>query len=362
VKQQPEVSVLIPTHNRGYCLAKTIDSVLQQSYPNCRAYVVDDGSTDATPSLMVDRYGGNAQVVYIRQTNQGVSAARNAALAAASGDFIALLDSDDVWKPWKVELQLACLRNLPEAGMIWTDMDAVNSDGVVVKQRYLKIMYRNYRRFATESIFQNSRRLSALQDEFALPGMDPMVFWGDIFSPMVMGNLVHTSTALLRRERASRVGPFDESLRFAGEDHYYHLLTCREGPVAFVDIVSIDYCVGHVDRLSRPAHMVHVAQNFLTTVGRAVERDRARITLPDSLLRAALAEGHSWLGSELFRNGDMSASRRHLLQGLRLAPIQSWRIWVMLLASLGPAQLSRYGPAMYRNVRARASRLLGAGR
>src|SRR5689334_11510109 len=123
------LSVIIPTFNRVRCLARAIDSALTQSYRDLEVIVIDDGSTDQTPELMACRYGRDARVLYLRQENAGVSSARNAGMACAQGEYIALLDSDDCWKPWKSELQIRCLQALPEAGMVWTDMEAIGSDG-----------------------------------------------------------------------------------------------------------------------------------------------------------------------------------------------------------------------------------------
>src|SRR6185436_10196720 len=112
--QAPLVSVVVPTYNRAYCLARTIDSALGQTHPSVEVIVVDDGSVDETAEMVAARYGSDARVRLIRQANAGVSAARNTGLRVARGDYVALLDSDDVWEPWKLELQVACMRARPE--------------------------------------------------------------------------------------------------------------------------------------------------------------------------------------------------------------------------------------------------------
>ncbi len=116
--QAPLVSVVIPTYNRAYCLARTIDSALAQTHRNLEVIVIDDGSADGTRALVTSRYGGEARLHYIYQVNSGVCAARNAGFQVARGEYIALLDSDDAWEPWKLELQVACLEKHPEIGMI----------------------------------------------------------------------------------------------------------------------------------------------------------------------------------------------------------------------------------------------------
>ena len=126
-----KVTVIIPTYNRAYCLAATLQSLQRQTYPHWEALVIDDGSTDDTAALITQLRRDDDRIRYHPQRNQGVSGARNAGLRLADGDWIAFLDSDDSWQSWKLAAQVACLESLPEAGMVWTDMDAVDETGEI---------------------------------------------------------------------------------------------------------------------------------------------------------------------------------------------------------------------------------------
>lgn len=107
---KPAVSVVIPAYNVERYLAQALDSVRAQSLTNWEALVVNDGSTDETLAI-AHRYAElDSRILVIDQQNQGVSAARNAAIEASRGEFIALLDGDDLWHPDKLEIQLRCLR------------------------------------------------------------------------------------------------------------------------------------------------------------------------------------------------------------------------------------------------------------
>ena len=113
----PLVSVVIPTYNYGAYVGQAIDSALAQTYPHVEVVVVDDGSTDDTPARLA-AYGDRIRVV--SQANQGLSAARNAGIAAARGEYVALLDSDDAFHPRKLELQLRHLIAYPGVGLTGT--------------------------------------------------------------------------------------------------------------------------------------------------------------------------------------------------------------------------------------------------
>jgi glycosyltransferase involved in cell wall biosynthesis len=109
------VSVVIPTYNRAQVVHQAIDTALAQTLPPAEIIVVDDGSDDDTRERLASYMD---RIIYIRQENQGVSAARNTGVRAAKGNLIAFLDSDDVWHPRKLELQLHYLKEYPEVALL----------------------------------------------------------------------------------------------------------------------------------------------------------------------------------------------------------------------------------------------------
>ena len=109
------VSVVIPTFNYARFVGDAVESALGQTYPDLEVIVVDDGSTDDT-QRMLKRFGSRIRYVY--QNNRGLSAARNTGIRLANGEWIALLDSDDVWHRQKTEVQLAAGQSVVGAGLI----------------------------------------------------------------------------------------------------------------------------------------------------------------------------------------------------------------------------------------------------
>jgi glycosyltransferase involved in cell wall biosynthesis len=112
-----DVSVVIPTYNRAHLLKESLDSILRQTVPVREIIVVDDGSTDNTQEL-VRSYG--QPVILLTQNRAGESAARNRGKAHASSEWIAFLDSDDVWRPTKIAKQLQYLEHHPSCDFIHT--------------------------------------------------------------------------------------------------------------------------------------------------------------------------------------------------------------------------------------------------
>jgi glycosyltransferase involved in cell wall biosynthesis len=109
-------SILIPTFNRADLLSQAIESVLGQTYRDCEILVIEDGSTDATPNL-VARCGSTVE--YLRQTNQGKSAALNLGIEKSKGDVIVVLDDDDVFPPWALSRHAVALTRNPTADFSW---------------------------------------------------------------------------------------------------------------------------------------------------------------------------------------------------------------------------------------------------
>jgi glycosyltransferase involved in cell wall biosynthesis len=205
------VSIVLPTYNRSRLVCRAIDSVLAQSYRAFELIVVDDGSTDDTKNRL-ESYGDRITVIH--QANRGVSAARNAGIQAASGPFIALLDSDDVWLPQKLERQIAFFRTCP---------------GAVICQ--------------TEEIWiRKGVRVN--------PGKRHKKHSGMIFEKTLPLCLVSPSAVMLRKSLFDEVGLFDESLP-ACEDYDLWLRISWKHPVHLLDAPLITKNGGHADQLSR---------------------------------------------------------------------------------------------------------------
>ncbi len=209
VVDQPLVSVIIPTFNRNWCLMEAIDSVHAQTYTNYELIVVDDGSTDNTTELLDRREG----ITVIQQTNQGVSSARNKGIAFSKGELIAFLDSDDLWQPEKLAVQVAYFRHNLEVMICQTE----------------EIWIRNGRR-----IFPKSRHKKTS---------------GYFFERSLELCLVSPSAVMMRSHLFDQVGIFDENLP-ACEDYDLWLRVGLRMPILLIDRPLVVKRGGHADQLS----------------------------------------------------------------------------------------------------------------
>lgn len=204
-----QVSVIIPTFNRAQTIARAVDSVLAQSDPAVELIVVDDGSTDDTRALLENRVG----VTLISQSNQGVSAARNAGIKAASGEWIAFLDSDDEWLPEKLKKQKQAL---------WRSQQKIcHTDEIWIRN----------------GVRVNPKHKHKKPD-------------GEVFEASLPLCCVSPSSIVLHRSVLDAVGVFDESLP-ACEDYDLWLRLFSRYPVTLVDEPLLVKYGGHDDQLSR---------------------------------------------------------------------------------------------------------------
>lgn len=127
----PTISVVIPVYNGAGTIARAIESVLAQTYQAHELIVVDDGSTDDTAAVVAD-FG--ARVRYIRQPNSGVSAARNAGAAAATGDWLAFLDADDWYYPDRLRWHAQWIGRDPSLDFLTGDYDYWRPDGSLIRR------------------------------------------------------------------------------------------------------------------------------------------------------------------------------------------------------------------------------------
>lgn len=214
---KPVISVIIPTYNRAAFLGEAVASVLAQDYflgeasqKKFELIIVDDGSTDSTRRL-VRSFGDS--VHYYFQMHKGVSAARNFGLRVARGEYIAFLDSDDLWDRRKISLQMSFMRACPTAQVSYTEETWIRR-GVVVN-----------------------------------PKKKHQKYSGWIFERVLPLCLLSLSSALFRREVFGEVGVFDESLP-ACEDYDFAIRVSHRYPINLITRPLIIKRGGHPDQLS----------------------------------------------------------------------------------------------------------------
>jgi len=224
------VTVIIPTYNRADVLPRAVESVLEQTYEDLELCVVDDGSTDQTAACL-DRFDDPRMEAITHETNQGANAARNTGIDSADGEYVAFLDSDDEWKPTKLERQLQRVERDDEEWVgAYCDAEMA-AEGVTGGLRGTAAAY-----------------LERLDDAGVQEGGE------ELAGELLAGNVYTAagSTFLVRTDVARGVGGFDENLdRF--QDPEFVLRIIEHGPVAYVDeplVVRYDTGAPSAERVS----------------------------------------------------------------------------------------------------------------
>ena len=199
-----KVSIIIPTYNRSAKLKKSIESILQQSYENFELLIVDDASTDDTQAMVTAI--SDERIRYIRQAvNKGASAARNEGVRQADYSVIAFQDSDDIWKPEKLEKQMVYWQEHPKYAMIYC--------------AYTKYID------GQEIIVPNAGWRGKLE--------------GKLFLWLAQRNSIGAPTMLMKRECFLEAGGFDTDLK-ALEDWDFALRFSAKYEIGYVDEALVD--------------------------------------------------------------------------------------------------------------------------
>ncbi len=131
-------SVIMPAYNAERYIREAIESVLVQSYPNFELLIIDDNSSDGTKNIVYEYTTKDKRIfAYFNKKNCGCAASRNIGLSLCRGEYVAFIDSDDIWLPQKLEKQIIFLTS-HEQSMVYTAYEIINSDGRVVKTRSIK--------------------------------------------------------------------------------------------------------------------------------------------------------------------------------------------------------------------------------
>lgn len=214
VRSLPKVTVIIPCYNREKYIAKTVESVLNQTYPNVELIVVDDGCSDNSRNVL-ERFTDRIRILeHPGRVNKGQSAALNLGIRSSQSDYVAFLDSDDLFAPEKIERQVQFLENNPLYGLVYVNGHTIDENG--------NIIYRIYGDNHQEHSDPNRVLLDCY---FLLP-----------------------TNSLLRREVLEKAGFFDESLRSA-QDHDFAIRVAEVTKIAYLH-ENLFYYRRHPDSIS----------------------------------------------------------------------------------------------------------------
>ncbi|MDA0243804.1 MAG: glycosyltransferase [Chloroflexi bacterium] len=272
----PLISIIIPTYNRADLLPTAVESALAQSWPHCEIIIADDGSTDNTAEVVAQ--WGN-QVRYLPLPHRGQPAAtRNAGLAVAQGEFIAFLDSDDLFLPHKLATQAQLLLNFPEAA----------------------VAYGNGYFFQENPTQPEGHVLDGLPSPS-----------GFVFGDLLRGNFLFLQTTLIRKTALDAVGIFDENPElFAIEDYdlLLRLAACYPFQYSTGDVCAIRRHTGGISHHFVPLkrRLVGLMAKIGRTQPTLVAANRAQWHEAHLRLHGALAVGEP-------RFGRWEAGFRHLL-------------------------------------------------
>ncbi|MCB2173664.1 glycosyltransferase [bacterium] len=231
------VSVVIPTYNCALFLERAIRSAIGQSYQHREIIVVDDGSTDDTAAVAT-RFA--EQIIYIRQENRGVAAARNVAVVRARGKYLAFLDADDCWHPHKLAVQVGVLDRFKGVDLVFSDFTIIDENDTVLGRCQVETHYTVFTRngFSLRSIFTKHRKLAGDFNRGATR-RETEIFLGMVFPALFLGNFVNTSTVVMRRGAFFQAGGFDERRR-TQEDYELWLKVAASAAVGYVDDELVD--------------------------------------------------------------------------------------------------------------------------
>jgi glycosyltransferase involved in cell wall biosynthesis len=209
-----QVSVIVPAYNRGKLILSTLDSIMVQSHRPSEIIVVDDGSTDDTAAV-VQRYGNG--VHYFRIENSGPPRARNVGAAAASAPWLAFCDSDDLWHPDKLRLQVRLFEQAPELEYSFTNSRTVVDD--------------------TWSVDTKFETLPTGYWDLAVRKIDEELFIVEqsMFGRLLIRQPIYPSTVMMKRSFFDKVGGWRESLgRNPAEDVEFHLRCVNQARIGVV--------------------------------------------------------------------------------------------------------------------------------
>jgi glycosyltransferase involved in cell wall biosynthesis len=269
----PLVSIIVPAYNYGHLIEHTLNNLLLQTWQNWECIVVDDGSKDNTADVVKAFCNRDYRFIYHYKNNAGLSAARNTGIALAKGQFIQLLDADDLIATRKFELQLALFESKPEAEIVYSEV------------RYFRTSHPDERRFTMDenNVPWNLGLSSDNHEELACL--------------LVQRNIMAVNCPLIKKEVFDEIGPFDISLKSV-EDWEYWCRCAIKGKYFLFDPLEDSFALVRMHEGSMSTNLIKMVEASL------IARENLRnliAELPSSDFKIRISEAESKVNNYLHR-------------------------------------------------------------
>lgn len=290
------VSVIVPVYNRENYVGETLDSILRQTYQNIEIVAVNDGSTDNSLSVLLsykEQYPD--KLLVIDQENQGQVKSRNNAILQASGEYIAFLDSDDLWLPEKLEKQLPLF--VENVGLVYSGIHNIDDEGNIID---------------TELCRSDMR--------------------GNIYEKLLIRNRMTGGTVVVRREVIEQVGMFD--VEFAAAENWdLWLRVSKSYAVDFVNEPLVKYRK-HPGNMSKDRMlMLNIINSILTKhCSNEPVSSKEKVAINKARANYAYRKGIYYISE-----ADYKTARKNFKETLRLFPGYKDSRSRLLRAYLGPS-------------------------
>ncbi|MBN1894536.1 glycosyltransferase [bacterium] len=290
-----KVSVIIPTFNGARTIRNTVQSALDQTYANLEIIVINDGSTDHTEEILKG-FGNRIRV--LTKPNGGPGSARNMGIRHCTGDYVAMLDHDDLWVKDKIALQVPLFDNDPRIATVFSDAFLIQADG------------RCHRR-----CFQEARP-----------------YRGFVFRQLFERNFIPNLTSITRKELIEEMGYFDESGEMLTTDDYFMWLKlATRYAFDYID-QPLAYFRQHPDNFS--GHLESFCHDILRTLSKTEQNFPDHIVKMRRCRDRRISRLHYILGRHYLRNGRYADSRQALIQSLKIDRMNIKSVLVSMFVGL----------------------------
>jgi glycosyltransferase involved in cell wall biosynthesis len=297
----PLVSVVVTSYNHARYLSQAIESVLAQTLKDIEVVVVDDASRDESPAIL-QRYADRVKVIQ-HPTNRGTYASLNEGIGLTEAPYIAILNSDDLWLPEKLEKQVAVMQSDARIGLVHTAFRPIDADGNPIEGNPLGVRFHP----------------------------NPQ---GDLLTDLLTRNLFITSSVLFRRECLERCGWFEERL-FGMGDWDMWLRIAEYYRIGYVPEVLTLYRIHGQNTMYQRERML--ADDLWIHEERICKRIPELLRRNGWRMRRALGIALAALGVIYNQRGERGKAYGAFTQSLKLYP---WRLktWLRLLMNLAARQ------------------------